>query len=120
VAYDVFAHLDGRYRRRILAYGIGGPALIWLWIQGVRYLMEHDTVNLGRRPRFRDLLRTARQGITPGYGLLLRSSWKFLLPTYHPDHEGNTAQAVAYLARSPAALRADALSDAAASAASRR
>ena len=107
VAYDVFQHLDGRYSRRILAYVIGGPALIWLWIQGVRFLMEHDTVNRPRPPRFRDLLVSARKGITPGYGLMLVSSLKYFSPWYHPDNEGDTAQAVAYLAKSPAARRAE-------------
>lgn len=108
VAYDVFQHLDGRYGRRILAYGVGGPLLIWLWIQGVTYLMEHDTTNPDSKPRFRDLLRTARLGLTPGYGLLARSTLKYLSPTYHPSKEGDTSQAVAYLASSPAARRADA------------
>jgi uncharacterized protein len=111
VAYDVFQHLDGRYSRRLMAYAVGGPALIWLWIQGEAYLIEHDTVNPGVKPRFRSLLRTARKGITPGYGLLVTSSLKYLLPTYHPSKEGNTSQAVAYLAKSPAARRADALGE---------
>ncbi|UDY23566.1 metal-dependent hydrolase [Nocardioides sp. Kera G14] len=109
VAYDVFQHLDGRYFQRILAYGIGGPALIWLWIQGVRYLMEHDTVNRPGRPKVSSWLRASAKGLTPGPLLMATSSLKFFSPWYHPDHEGNTAQAVAYLAKSPAALRADAL-----------
>ncbi|HEY1134728.1 MAG TPA: metal-dependent hydrolase, partial [Nocardioides sp.] len=88
VAYDLFTHLDGRYHRRVLAYVLGGPALVWLWVQGVRYLMEHDTTNPGVRPRFSSLLRTARKGLTPGYGLLVRSSWRYLLPGYHPSREG--------------------------------
>lgn len=109
VAYDVFQHLDGRYHRRIFAYTIGGPALVWLWIQGVRYLMEHDTTNPPTTPRFRSILRTARKGLTPGYGLLVASSLKYFSPFYHPSREGDTAQAISYLAKSPAARRADAL-----------
>ena len=109
VAYDVFQHLDGRYHRRLLAYTIGGPALVWLWIEGVKYLMANDAVNNPPKPRFRDLLTSARKGITPGYGLLIGSSLKFFSPFYHPSREGNTSQAVAYLAKSPAARRAEAI-----------
>lgn len=112
VAYDVFQHLDGRYSRRILAYGVGGPALVWLWVQGVRYLLEHDTVNGPAKPKVRDWLRASAKGLVPGPLLLATSSLKYFSPLYHPSHEGDTAQAVAYLAKSPAAMRADALADA--------
>lgn len=113
VAYDVFSHLDGRYYRRIMAYGVGGPALVWLWIQGVRYLMEHDTANGPAKPRVRDWLTASAKGIVPGPRLLAVSSLKYFSPLYHPSKEGDTSQAVAYLAKSPAARRADALADAA-------
>lgn len=110
VAYDLFQHLDGRYHRRVLTYLIGGPALVLLWAQGTSYLMRHDPSNpLGRGPRPWDWARAARKGLVPSVGLLARASWKYLLPGYHPSREGDTAQAVAYLATSPAALRADAL-----------
>ena len=48
----------------------------------------------------------------PGPVLLATSSLKYFSPTYHPSKEGNTSQAVAYLATSPAARRADALAEA--------
>ena len=108
VAFDVFQHLDGRYHRRVLAYVFGGPALVWLWGQGVAHLMAADPTN-DEKPRLTSLVRSAFKGLTPGYGLLIRSSWRYLLPGYHPSHEGDTSQAVAYLATSPAARRADAL-----------
>ncbi|MFT4265109.1 MAG: metal-dependent hydrolase [Nocardioides sp.] len=111
VAYDVFMHLDGRYSRRILAYGVGGPALVWLWIQGVRYLLAHDTANPGHKASLLNWIRGSAKGIVPGPLMLGVSSLKFFSPWYHPDHEGNTSQAVAYLAKSPAALRADALAE---------
>ena len=109
VAYDVFQHLDGRYSRRILAYVIGGPALTWLWIQGTRYLIENDTTNPGTKARLSDWLRASAKGLTPGPALLVTSSLKYFSPLYHPSREGDTSQAIAYLAKSPAARRADAL-----------
>ena len=110
VAYDVYTHLDGRYLRRARTYAVAGAVLIWLWIRGVRFLMEHDqTLQPKQQARFGDLVRTKRLGLTPGYLDLAMASWRYFLPTYHPSHEGSTSQAVAYLAESPAALAADGL-----------
>ena len=110
VAYDVYTHLDGRYLRRARTYAVAGAVLIWLWIRGVRFLMEHDqTLQPKQTARFGDLVRTKRLGLTPGYLDLAMASWRYFLPTYHPSHEGSTSQAVAYLAKSPAALAADGL-----------
>jgi predicted metal-dependent hydrolase len=110
VAYDVYTHLDGRYLRRARTYAVAGLVLIWLWIRGVRFLMKHDkTLQPRQKARFRDLVRTKRLGLTPGYLDLAKASWRYFLPTYHPSHEGSTSQAVAYLAKSPAALAADGL-----------
>ena len=114
VAYDVYNHVDGRYGRRIRAYAVGGVALVYLWWRGAAYLMRHDTTATGRqRPTLLKLLRSKRKGITPGVWDLAWASWKYFLPSYHPSQEGNTSQAVAYLATSPAALRADAMAEAA-------
>jgi predicted metal-dependent hydrolase len=110
VAYDVYMHLDGRYLRRARTYAVSGLVLIWLWVRGVRYLMEHDqTLATTQKARLRDLLRTKRLGLSPGYVDLVKTSWRYFLPSYHPSHEGSTSQAVAYLAQSPAALAAEAL-----------
>jgi uncharacterized protein len=108
VAYDVFMHLDGRYLRRVRTYAVPGVVLLWLWIRGVRYLMAHDeTLVPAQKARFRDLVRTKRLGLTPGYLDMAKASWRYFQPSYHPSQEGSTSQAVAYLAKSPAALAAD-------------
>ena len=108
VAYDVFMHLDGRYLRRVRTYAVPGVVLVWLWIRGVRYLMAHDESQVpAQKARFRDLVRTKRLGLTPGYLDIVKASWRYFQPSYHPSQEGSTSQAVAYLAKSPAALAAD-------------
>ena len=108
VAYDVYMHVDGRYLRRGRTYVVGATALVYLWIRGIAFLMANDpTLEQPARPRWSDLLRTARKGITPSYLDIVGCAWRYLQPGYHPAQEGSTSQAVAYLAQSPAALAAD-------------
>ena len=42
----------------------------------------------------------------PRFSYLLKASLRWLPPSFHPVHEGNTQQALDYLNRSPAALAA--------------
>jgi predicted metal-dependent hydrolase len=60
-----------------------------------------------QRARFRDLVDTARRGLSPGYLDIVKCGWRYFQPSYHPSREGSTGQAVAYLGSSPAALAAD-------------
>ncbi len=111
MAYDVYMHVDGRYGRRARTYAVAATVIIWLWIRGVRHLMAHDpTLDPRRKARWRDLVRTARMGLSPSYLDIVGCGWRYLRPSYHPSQEGSTDQAVAYLAMSPAALAADGLS----------
>lgn len=112
VAYDVYMHVDGRYLRRARTYVVGATALCYLWVRGVQFLMANDpTLERPAKPRWRDLVLTAAKGLTPSYLNVAGCAWRYLQPGYHPTQEGSTSQAVAYLAQSPAALAADALTD---------
>ena len=42
----------------------------------------------------------------PTFGFLVAGTLRWLSPRFHPESEGNTEQALAYLARSPAAQAA--------------
>ncbi|GAA0625722.1 metal-dependent hydrolase [Kutzneria viridogrisea] len=107
VAYDVMRHFDGRYFRRVRAMLIAGPVLTIMWIKGVRFLMANDPeLPPGSKPRWRDFRSAAKRGLCPSGGSLLRSLARYFRPGYYPDQEGSTAQAVAYLAQSPAARAA--------------
>ncbi|MDQ4109509.1 MAG: metal-dependent hydrolase, partial [Actinomycetota bacterium] len=121
VAYDVFQHVDGRYLRRVRSYLLGGTALLVLWWRGAGYLMDNDPTPLdpeqpdpAKRPKagLLKLIDAERRGLVPGVVRIGWATWKFFLPNYDPSKEGSTAQAVSYLAKSPAALRADAIAEA--------
>jgi predicted metal-dependent hydrolase len=110
VAYDVYTHVDGRYVRRARTYVVGATALCYLWVRGVQFLLANDpTLEQPVKAGWRDLIRTARKGLTPSYLNVVGCAWRYLQPGYHPTQEGSTSQAVAYLAKSPAALAADGL-----------
>jgi predicted metal-dependent hydrolase len=108
VAFDLYRHLDTRYLPRVRLFALAAPFFLWLWVRGVRFLMAGDPALGGRiRPRWRDLRRTSRRGLTPGYLETLRLLLPYFRPSYHPSQHGSTSQAVAYLASSPAALAAE-------------
>ncbi|MDI2027871.1 metal-dependent hydrolase [Saccharopolyspora sp. TS4A08] len=107
VAYEVYQHVHGRYPQRCLAMVLATAVLTVLWVRGLRFLMASDPVLRGRRkPRWRDLIRTGRLGLTPSYRQLLGALPAFFRPGYDPSEHGSTARAVDYLATSPAALAA--------------
>lgn len=116
VAHDLYVHLDGRYLRRIRAMAVSGPALAKLWADGTRRLCARDPQlrdTPHRRARLRDYLRASRRGLVPGPWLFARAVLTYLRPRFHPAHHGDTDAAVAYLAASPAARRAEHGDDAA-------
>ncbi|MBB5933343.1 metal-dependent hydrolase [Streptomyces zagrosensis] len=108
VAFDLFQHVDGSYRRRARTWATAFAALVFLWQRGIRFFMEHDPTLLNGKASLREFLRAGREGVLPRTGAIARSIPAYLSRTYHPSQECSTAQAVAYLARSPAALAAEA------------
>ncbi|MFD3517024.1 metal-dependent hydrolase [Streptomyces sp. NPDC058657] len=109
VAFELFQHVDGGYRRRVRTWATAFTALVFLWQRGSRFFMANDPTLGGRgRARFSDLVRNGRQGVLPAPGAMLRSIPRYLSRDYHPSQEGSTAQALAYLAQAPAARAAEA------------
>ncbi|GAA3191624.1 metal-dependent hydrolase [Actinocorallia longicatena] len=108
VAFDLFTHVDGRYRRRVQAMTITGPMLLMLWRRGVRFFYATDpALRHLSRPKLGDLKDTAARGVTPAISHVNRKIAAYYSPRYHPSREGSTEQAVAYLASSPAAQAAE-------------
>ncbi|MCK8679766.1 metal-dependent hydrolase [Streptomyces lichenis] len=106
VAFDLFMHVDGGYRRRARTWATAFAALVFLWQRGTRFFMANDPAlpaGSSRRATVGDFVRRGRQGVLPSTPAMLRSIPTYLSRSYHPSQEGSTAQAVAYLASSPAA-----------------
>ncbi|MFD9963936.1 metal-dependent hydrolase [Amycolatopsis sp. NPDC058986] len=107
VAYDLFRHLDQRYTRRVRSMAVVTPALAWIFVRGTRFLMRNDPTSPGKAS-FRAYRKAAKKGLLPTGRQLLREIRPYFRRSYHPTETGNTEQAVAYLASSPAAQAADA------------
>lgn len=104
VAFDLFLHVDGGYRRRVRTWATAFSALVFLWQRGIRFFLENDPVlPAGSTGSLRDFVRRGQQGVLPSAPAMLRSVPRYLGRAYHPSQEGDTARAVAYLASSPAA-----------------
>ncbi|GFN03415.1 hypothetical protein Smic_19710 [Streptomyces microflavus] len=108
VAFEVFMHVDGGYRRRVRTWAAAFSALVFLWQRGTRFFMENDPSLLDGKASFKAFHASGKQGTLPTTGAILRSIPSYLSRSYHPSQEGSTAQAVDYLAHSPAALAAEA------------
>ncbi|MEJ8634585.1 MULTISPECIES: metal-dependent hydrolase [Streptomyces] len=103
VAFELFMHVDGGYRRRVRTWATAFSALVFLWQRGARFFMENDPSLKDGRASLPQFVRAGRQGVLPSTSAMLRSVPRYLSRGYHPSQEGSTAQAVAYLAASPAA-----------------
>lgn len=111
VAYEVMRYFDVRHARRILTYIAIAPTLVYFWTRGVRYLMDQDPTLTHLPPKkrqagFRDFRRVTSRGLFPSSMQMLKASLRYFKRDYHPSKEGSTAQAVRYLATSPAARSA--------------
>lgn len=108
VAFDLFMHVDGNYRRRVRTWATGFATLVFMWQRGVRFFMTNDPTVLDGKASVKDLYLRGQQGVLPATGEILKSIPRYLSHSYHPSQEASTAQAVAYLASSPAATAATA------------
>lgn len=118
VAFELFEHLCstqlGFYISRQALMALVFPLFIYFLIDGGRSLAQQDSDTyskwIARQAWPRLLLEFERVGRrtdnVPTFSLLVAATLRWLSPSFHPVHEGNTAQALSYLARSPAAQRA--------------
>ncbi|MGP0077349.1 metal-dependent hydrolase [Mycobacterium sp.] len=104
VAFDTMQHLRAGYWRRARAQLVVGPAMVLLWIRGVRFLYSVDPcLPPGTKPRWLDYFRAARRGLVPGPLRFARAVGDYYRPGFHPSQLGGLGLAVDYLAVSPAA-----------------
>lgn len=116
VAFDLFAHLCrtqlGFYISRQALMALVFPLFIYAVVEGYRSIAEQDQDKPTRKwsKAFLPLLlwrmeKVGRSsGNMPAFSYLCRRTLLWLKPGFHPSTEGDTEQALAYLAQSPAAL----------------
>ncbi|MBZ2190424.1 metal-dependent hydrolase [Alcanivorax sp. JB21] len=115
VAFDLYAHLcrtqTGFYLSRQALMALVFPLFLQFIAEGGRSLAGQDpdpaVRKLARRTTARILLDIERIGRrndnVPTFSLIARRTLRWVAPGFHPESEGDTAQAMAYIARSPAA-----------------
>lgn len=118
VAFDLFQHLCetqlGFYVSRQLLMVIVFPLFLYYLSEGGRSLAKQDKDRysrwIARQSIVRILLELERVGKrtenVPTFSFLVRATLRWLSPRFHPITEGDTQQALDYLARSPAARAA--------------
>lgn len=114
VAFDLFHHLLqnklGFYISRQVLMAAVFPIFMYLMADIGRSLARQDSLEdmqkLAKSNVFRilwELQRTGRRtGNVPTLGFLTKSVFRWISPSFHPEKEGNTAQALAYFEVSPA------------------
>ncbi len=63
VAFDLFVHLDGGYRRRVRTWAAAFTALVFLWQRGVRFFMENDPTSARRQADVHPVRPQGREGV---------------------------------------------------------
>ncbi len=108
VAFDLHqdvSHPPLSYLRRVAALAVVQPVILFLWIVGTRYLIAHDPeATRADKPSVRRYIKVARRTRRlPTASYLVLSVLRYVWPLHHPSMEASTEEALAYLARSPAA-----------------
>lgn len=105
VSFNVAKYFGMDYVAQALAGVLVTVMVFALVFRGTKFLVRADPAlpNLGYARLLWKLRASSRRGTVPGLGYLATSTLRLLRRDYSPVDEGSTAQAVAYLAASPAA-----------------
>ncbi|MFD5179922.1 metal-dependent hydrolase [Nocardia sp. NPDC058379] len=108
VAHDVAIYIGAGYLRRAVMMMIVIPILLVLILRGTRYLINQDPgmPDIGYPMLLWRILGAMRRGALPRLRALAVSALSTFDPRYSPNNVGSTEQAIAYLAKSPAARAA--------------
>ncbi|MBL1073868.1 metal-dependent hydrolase [Nocardia sp. 2] len=105
VAWDV-ARYFAVGRPRLVTFYLGTSVGLPLGLIAVAWWLVHQDPTMRNMNPLRVFLainRAMRRGVLPRWRLIGRGFASFVRPAYDPADTGDTAQAVAYLAKSPAA-----------------
>ena len=105
VAYNVAGYFSRGYLRHMVASVVATVLLVLLVARGTKFLVRNDPSlpNLGYLRLIWKARQAGKRGSIPSFRFLLVTTLRLFKPNYSPEAEGNTAQAIAYLATSPAA-----------------
>ncbi|WP_280445032.1 metal-dependent hydrolase [Nocardia brasiliensis] len=105
VAHDVAVYFGAGYLRRAAIMTFVFPTFLTLVVRGTKYMVHQDPAlpDLGYPRLIKRVFGAMWRGALPGVPSLLWSALTTFKPGYNPGSVGSTAQAVAYLAKSPAA-----------------
>jgi uncharacterized protein len=108
VAHDVAVYFHDSYLDRIRAMALAATVMFVFFQRGTRYLLKTDpNSDIGWWKMQRLRMRDSRLGLLPKFRTLFgTNTLAYFRPGYSPEEMGSTAQAVAYLAASPAARAA--------------
>lgn len=105
VSYNVARYFGMDYLAQAVAGILATVVAVAMVFRGAKFLVREDPTlaDLGYLRLLWRLRASSRRGSVPSIGYLLRSTLAMLRRDYDPVDEASTAQAVAYLASSPAA-----------------
>lgn len=108
VAHDVAMYFDNSYLDRIKSMTVAVGLMYSFFVRGTWYLCRTDPeVNMSWLKMQLTRAHDSKIGLLPKYRHLFGSTTlTYFRPNYSPEDVGSTAQAVAYLASSPAARAA--------------
>jgi predicted metal-dependent hydrolase len=108
VAYDVAVYFHNSYLDRIRAMALAATAIFAFFQRGTWYLVKSDPANtIGWWKMQRLRMRDSKLSLLPKFRKLFGSNTlTYFRRGFSPEEMGSTAQAVAYLATSPAARAA--------------
>jgi predicted metal-dependent hydrolase len=105
VAHDVAVYFHDSYLDRVRSMIMAVSMIYLFWDRGTSYLSKVDPQqSMGWWRTQRERRRDGKLNLVPRYRRLFGSqTLTYFRPNYSPEEMGSTAQAVAYLASSPAA-----------------
>jgi predicted metal-dependent hydrolase len=107
VAHDVATHFGDSYLKRGRAMLVVLPALLFVIHRGIRFIAHGDPAGTVSYPRlWLGWFAGARKGLLPTLRSIVLATFSYFRRDFSPMEVGSTAQAVAYLATSPAARSA--------------
>ena len=105
VSYNVAKYFGMDYLAQVVSGVMVSVVFFVMLLRGTRFLVHEDPAlpNIGYIRLLWKLRASGRRGAVPSAGYMARSGLRLLKHDYSPVDEGSTAQAIAYLATSPAA-----------------